>query len=60
MSKTVAVILASILLLAVIILVKMFDKEIRKSQRKEQGIILMFAVSVGLYVYAFIKMIGGF
>lgn len=60
MSKTFAAILATILLLAVIILVKLFDKEIRKSKRKEQGIILMFALSVGLYVYAFAKMIGGF
>lgn len=60
MSKGLAVILATILLLAVIILVKIFDKEIRESQWRERGIILMFALCVGLYVYAFAKMIGGF
>ncbi len=60
MSVGLAVVLASILLLFIIVLVKMFDKEIRESKLREQGIILMFAVCVGLYAYAFIKMIGGF
>ena len=60
MSKTFAVVLATILLLAVIVLVKLFDKEIRQSKRREQGIIALFVCSVGLYVYAFIKLIGGF
>lgn len=60
MSKTFAVVLATILLLAIIVLVKLFDKEIRKSQLREQGIILMFFLSIGLYGYAFIKLIGGF
>lgn len=60
MSKTFAVVLATILLLAIIILVKSFDKEIRKSQHRKQGIILMFVLCIGLYLYAFIKLIGGF
>lgn len=60
MSKGLAVVLATLLLLAIIVLVKVFDKEIRESKRREQGIIFMFALCVSLYVYAFIKMIGGF
>ncbi len=60
MSVGLAVVLASILLLFIIVLVKMFDKEIRESKLREQGIILMFVACVGLYAYAFIKMIGGF
>ena len=59
MSITVAVIIATILLLSIIVLVKLFDKEIRKSKLKEQGIILMFALCIGLYFYAFTKMITG-
>ncbi|MCM1441185.1 MAG: hypothetical protein NC131_18580 [Roseburia sp.] len=60
MKKGMAVTLATILLLAIIILVKIFDKEIRESQWRERGIIAMFAACVGLYVYAFIQMIGGY
>lgn len=60
MSKGLAVILATILLLTIIVVVKLFDKEIRKSQRRKQGVILMFAVMVSLYIYAFIRLIGGF
>lgn len=60
MSTGLAIVLATILLLAIIILVKVFDKEIRKSKIREQGIILMFSVMIALYVYGFIKMMGGF
>lgn len=60
MSKTIAVLIATVLLLAIIILVKLFDKEIRESKRREQVIIFMTACCISLYVYAFIRMIGGY
>ena len=60
MSISFAVALATGLLIAIIFLVKMFDADIRKSKAKKQGIILMFALCIGLYLYAFSKMIGGF